>query len=80
MSARSAPKILPIKGECTFDLLNFLRISLGNSFANYLLEMFPFLTVPLEDFLSKNSYPNRSRSTLISIIFCTFNNIKYFIS
>ena len=48
MSARSAPQILSIKGECTFLLLNFVIIDLSNSSANSLVEMFSFLTVPPE--------------------------------
>ena len=40
ISARSAPQILSMKGECTFLLLNFLIIGLCNSSANYLLEIF----------------------------------------
>ena len=40
ISARSAPQIFSIKGECTFLLLNFLIIGLCNSSANYLLETF----------------------------------------
>ena len=39
ISARSAPQILSIKGECTFLLLNFLIISLSTSSANSLLEI-----------------------------------------
>ena len=54
ISTRSAPQILPIKGECTFLLLNFLIIGLCNYFANSLLDIFSFLTVPPEVFLSKN--------------------------
>ena len=34
ISARSAPQMLPIKGECTFHFLNFLIIGLCNSSAN----------------------------------------------
>ena len=63
ISARSAPQILCIKGECTFLFLNFLIIGLCNSSANTLFEIFSFL-IPLpanlfarvaEVFLSKNS-------------------------
>ena len=38
ISARSAPWILSIEGECTFLLLNFPIIGLCNSSANYLIE------------------------------------------
>ena len=48
ISARSAPQILSIKGECTFLLLNFLIIGLCNSSANFLLEIFLF-SIPLPD-------------------------------
>ena len=51
ISAKSAPQILPIKDECTFYLLNFLRIGLRNSSANSLLEVFSFLIPPPEVFL-----------------------------
>ena len=44
--ARSAPQMLPIKGECTFHFLNFLIIGLCNSSANSLFEIFSFL-IPL---------------------------------
>ena len=47
ISARYAPKILFIKGECTFLLLNLLITGLCNSFSNSLLEIIQFLTVLL---------------------------------
>ena len=50
ISSTSAPQILSIKCECTFLLLNFLMIGLCSSFANSLLEIFSFLTAPLEVF------------------------------
>ena len=53
ISARSAPQILSIKAECTFLLLKFLIIVLCNSSANSLLEIFSFLTVPLDVFYQK---------------------------
>ena len=40
ISARSAPQILPIKGDCTFSFLNFQIIVLCNSSANSLLGIF----------------------------------------
>ena len=46
VSAISAPQILSLKGECTFLLLNFPRISLCNYFATSFLKIFSFL-VPL---------------------------------
>ena len=54
MSRRSAPQILSIQGECTSLFSNFLITGLFNSSANSLLEIFSFLTVQLEVFLSKN--------------------------
>ena len=54
MSARSALQILSIKGEYTFLFSNFLIIGLSNSSANYLLDVFSFLTVRPEVFLSEN--------------------------
>ena len=36
ISARAAPQILSIKGECTFLFLNFLMIGLRNSSVNSL--------------------------------------------
>ena len=62
ISAKSAPKILSIKNDCTFLLSNFLMISLCNYSANSLLEIISFLTAPPEVdlctsesvFLSKN--------------------------
>ena len=40
ISARSAPKIFSIKGECTFLFLNFVVIGLCNSSANSLFQIF----------------------------------------
>ena len=40
ISAKSAPQILSIKGECTFLLLNFRIIGLCNPSANPLSEIF----------------------------------------
>ena len=62
ISARSAPQISSIKGDCTFHLLNFLIISLCNSSANYCVakcegrwsDIFSFLIPLPEAFLSKN--------------------------
>ena len=70
ISARSAPEILSIIGECGFLFSNFLIIDLRNSSANSLFHMFSFLTAnlfraaktsdranvvtPPADFLSKN--------------------------
>ena len=54
ISARSSPQILYIKVECTCLFLNFQIIGLCNSSANSLLEIFLFLTVSPEVFLSKN--------------------------
>ena len=42
ISVRLAPKILSIKGECTFLFLNFLIIGLCNSSANSLFEIFSY--------------------------------------
>ena len=50
ISARSAPQILSIKGECTFLFSNFLIIGLCNSSANFLLDLISFLIVPPEAF------------------------------
>ena len=49
-----APQILSIKVECTFLFLNFLIVGLFNSVANSLFDIFPFLALPPEAFLSKN--------------------------
>ena len=46
-----------MKGECTFVLFKFLIIGFYSSSANYLLEIFSFLTIPPEAFLSKNVIP-----------------------
>ena len=53
MSARSAPQILSIKGECTFSLSKFLIIDLCNYFATCLFEIFSFLIPLPEEFLQK---------------------------
>ena len=45
--ARSAPRILSIKGECTFLFLKFLIIVLCNSAANSLFEIFSVLIADL---------------------------------
>ena len=52
ISARSAPKILFIKGDCNFLFQIFLIIGLCSSSVNSLFEMFSFLIVPPEIFLS----------------------------
>ena len=52
-SARFAPQILSIKGECTFLLLNFLIVGLCNSSANCLFEIFSFLIPVPEVFYQK---------------------------
>ena len=46
ISARSAPQIFSIEGDCAFLLWNFLRSGLCNSFTNSLLEIVSFL-IPL---------------------------------
>ena len=43
ISARSAPQILSIKGECTYLFLSFLIIDLCNYSANSFFEIFSFL-------------------------------------
>ena len=48
MLARSAPKILSLKDECTFLFLNFLIIGLCDSSDNSLFEIFSFVIVPPE--------------------------------
>ena len=53
ISAKSAPQILSIKGDCTFLSLNILIIGLCNSFASSLLEKFSFVIPLPEIFLSK---------------------------
>ena len=50
ISAKSAPQILSIKGDCTFLSLNVLIIGLCNSSANSLLEKFSFV-IPLPEIL-----------------------------
>ena len=50
ISARSLPQILSITDECIFLFLNCLIIGLCNSFANSLLDIISFLTVPPEVF------------------------------
>ena len=57
ISAKCAPQILSIKGDCTFLLLSFKIIALCNSSTNSLLEIFSFLTVPPEVFYQKNYRP-----------------------
>ena len=54
MSARSAPQILNIKGECTCFFSHFLIVDLCNYSANSLLDIFPFLIAPQDEFLLKN--------------------------
>ena len=55
ISAKSAPQILPIKGECTFLLLNIPIIGLCNSSANSLLEIFSF-SIPLPELFYQKIY------------------------
>ena len=50
ISAKSAPQILSIKGECTFHFLNSRIIRLFNSSANCWFDIFSFLTPLLETF------------------------------
>ena len=54
ISVRSAPKVLSIKGQCTFLFKNFPIIGLFSSSANSLFEIFSFLMPLPEAFLSKN--------------------------
>ena len=56
VSAKSAHQILPIKGECTFLLLNFLIIGLCSSSANCLLEIISFLIPLPEGFFYQKIY------------------------
>ena len=46
--------MLPIKGHCSFLLLNFRTIGFCNSSANFLLEIISFLIIPPDVLLSKN--------------------------
>ena len=75
ISARSAPKILSLNREQTLLLLNFVIISLCNSFANYLLEI-----VPPEVFFIKTIIDHRGKTSSIFVIFWILSNIKCFIS
>ena len=52
ISARSAPQILFIKGDCTFLLSNFRIIGLRNSSANSLLDILSFLIADLFEILA----------------------------
>ena len=56
ISARSAPQILSMKGECTFLLLRFLIIDLCNSYANSLLEIFSISNTIIRSFLIKKNF------------------------
>ena len=51
ISARSAPEILSMKGECTFPFFNSLIIGLCNSSANFLFQIISFLISVPEAFL-----------------------------
>ena len=53
ISARSEPKILSIKDECTFLFLSYLINGLCNSSAISLLEIFSFVIPLLEVFYQK---------------------------
>ena len=55
ISARSGPQVLSIKGECTFLFIKFPD-GLCNSSANSLFQIFSFLILLPEVFLSKNLY------------------------
>ena len=78
MLARSAPQILFIKGECTFLFWDFLMTGLRNSSANFLFEIFSFLTVTLEVFYQKIYKPLKQYLFYIHQI-RIFSNIKCFI-
>ena len=54
ISAKSAPQILSIRGECTFLLLNFLIIGFYNSSADSLLGIFSSL-MPLAEIFNINT-------------------------
>ena len=56
ISARSVPKILSIKSECNFFLLNFLIIGVCNSSTSSLLEIVSFFPVPSEVFFYHKLY------------------------
>ena len=55
ISARSAPQILPVKDECTFILLNFLKIGLCNFSANSLLDIHIFNGSTGSRFITRSS-------------------------
>ena len=65
ISARSAPHVLSMKGECTFLYSNFQVIGLCNSPANHLFEIFSFLPA---DFFCKHS------GTICCVFIKTFMN------
>ena len=54
ISAKSASQMVSIKDDCTFLSSNFLVIGLCNSYANSLLDIISFLTIPSEVFLTKH--------------------------
>ena len=54
MSGKPEPQILSTKRDYAFLFLNFLIVALCNSSDNFLFEIFSFLTVRLEVFLSRN--------------------------
>ena len=53
ISAKSAPQILSIKGDCTFLLLNFLIIGLCNSSVNCCYHILSCLIPVSEVFFTK---------------------------
>ena len=77
ISAISTPQILTIKDKCTFPLLIFLIIGLCNCSANSLLETISFLTASPD--IDKTLINHQKQTSLISIIFWNFSNIKCFI-
>ena len=74
ISARSAPQILSIRGECTFLLLNFLIIGFYNSSADSLFEIFSFL-MPLSEIFNITHYKFSSKH-----YFFVFGTFKFLLS
>ena len=62
ISSRSWSKILSMKNDCTFLLLNFLIIGLCNASVISLLDIISFLTGPQEIFFQKIYKPLKQDS------------------
>ena len=77
ISSRSTSQILSLKNESTYIFLNFLIIGLCDSSANSLIDIISFLIALPDAFFIEHFINHWKNTSLISIMFWIFINIKY---